>query len=247
MRFQRGPQPATGIDPGRREALLRLCAAGALAPAVFYAAVREALAAGSKPYMEGIHRVEGAVTVNGEPAVAGRIVVPGDVLEVPAGGEALLVMAKDAFLARGATRLEFVATPSSRTAGQAWGVNPADILRLVTGRLLSVLGPGPRQLRTPTATIGIRGTGIYVEAEPDRSYVCTCYGTVDLAAGADPQQRETISTRHHEAPRFVYGPGAPRAIERATVFNHTDSELIMLESLVGRTPPFVGLYSPYQY
>jgi hypothetical protein len=34
-------------------------------------------------------------------------------------------------------------------------------------------------------------------------------------------------------------------IEKAPVVNHTDEELIMLESLVGRTVPFALLYSAY--
>jgi len=32
----------------------------------------------------------------------------------------------------------------------------------------------------------------------------------------------------------------PRRIERAPVINHTDAELILLESLVGRKVPFTG-------
>ena len=55
-------------------------------------------------------------------------------------------------------------------------------LRLLTGSLLSVFGErGANQalsVNTSTATIGIRGTGIYMEAEPDLTYLCTCYGTV---------------------------------------------------------------------
>jgi len=35
----------------------------------------------------------------------------------------------------------------------------------------------PHHLKTPTATVGIRGTGLYVESQPDLTYVCTCYGT----------------------------------------------------------------------
>jgi hypothetical protein len=34
--------------------------------------------------------------------------------------------------------------------------------------------------------------------------------------------------------------GAPQMIMRAPVLNHTDAELILLESLVGRQPPFIG-------
>jgi len=112
-------------------------------------------------------------------------------------------------------------------------------LRVVTGAVLSVFATGERKtIRTPTATIGIRGTGVYVEIEPDRTYVCTCYATADIEATADPQRyRETVTTRHHDEPRYVYATG-DAMMAKAAVLNHTDDELRLLESLVGRTPPF---------
>ncbi len=54
----------------------------------------------------------------------------------------------------------------------------------------------------------------------------------------DPNVRESIKTFYHEKPRFLYGKGAKEIMAEAPVFNHTDEELIMLESLVGRVPPF---------
>ena len=50
--------------------------------------------------------------------------------------------------------------------------------------------PKGRQLRltTQTATIGIRGTGVYVEAEPSQTYFCTCYGIADVAATNDAKR-----------------------------------------------------------
>jgi hypothetical protein len=114
---------------------------------------------------------------------------------------------------------------------------------VVTGKLLSVYarGLGERQIKGPTATIGIRGTGAYIEAEPDKTYFCLCYGEAEIVPDGAPDARETVRTTHHESPRTIYAPGAVRAMERAPVINHTDDELILLESLVGRTPPFIEL------
>ena len=122
-------------------------------------------------------------------------------------------------------------------------------LRIVTGAVLSVFQPGkPKMINTPTATIGIRGTGIYVEALPGETYVCTCYGVADLAAVNDPAAYETVRTEHHDQPRFVMAHGAPQMIMKAPVINHTDAELILLESLVGRVPAFYHAgYKPYEY
>ena len=69
--------------------------------------------------------------------------------------------------------------------------------------------------------------------------MCTCYGEADLASLAEPTARETVRTQHHEAPRYIMGSGAPQMLMQAPVINHTDAELILLESLVGRRPPFM--------
>src|SRR6266496_3702765 len=123
----------------------------------------------------------------------------------------------------------------------------ASALQLVTGKLLGVFGSGgERRLVTATATIGIRGTGAYIEAEPRRTYFCLCYGTADLAATMGGAH-ESYSTRHHESPRYIYGDGRERAIVPASVANHTDSELILLESLAGRSPPQSFMDSPVRY
>jgi len=89
-----------------------------------------------------------------------------------------------------------------------------------------------------TAAIGIRGTGIYVELDGARTYVCTCYGEAELTPLDDPAAAETVRTRHHDEPRYIYPRGMPRMIEKAPVINHTDAELVLLESLVGRKVPF---------
>ena len=54
----------------------------------------------------------------------------------------------------------------------------------------------------------------------------------------DPTAAETVRTKHHEQPRYIYGKGMPRMLEAAPVINHTDAELQMLETLVGRKVPF---------
>src|SRR5260221_424234 len=71
-------------------------------------------------------------------------------------------------------------------------------------------------------------------------------GTAEVAATMGGA-RESYSTRHHESPRYIYGDGRKRAIVPASVANHTDSELILLESLVGRSPPQSFMDSPVRY
>jgi hypothetical protein len=192
------------------------------------AGLRELLAAGSVE--KGIHRLRGDVRVNGVPAKEGMDVKAGDVVTTGPGSEVVFVTGKDAFLVRANSRVEAQGTAGALALAG---------LRVVTGAVLSVFSPGERKaLRTPTATIGIRGTAVYLEAEDARTYVCTCYGEAEIVSAMDPAARETVRTRHHEQPRYVMGTGAPQMIMGAPVVNHTDAELTMLENLVGRWPPF---------
>jgi hypothetical protein len=216
----------------RREWLKRALLGSATMPLL----LRDALAAAKRA--SGMIEVHGEVLINGRPARAGAALKPGDSVATAAGSSAVFVIGGDAFLIREKSEL--------LTAGR--GVLTGT-LRLVTGKLLSVFGRGPRSITTPTATIGIRGTGIYIEAEAERTYVCTCYGLVDLQASNMPEARETVKATHHDAPRYIHAHGEMpiKMIESAPVVNHTDAELIMLEALVGRKPPFAGSGLEYKY
>jgi len=67
-----------------------------------------------------------------------------------------------------------------------------------------------------------------------------------MSSFAQPAAAETVRTTHHEAPRYIMGSGAPQMVTAAPVINHTDAELILLEGLVGRQPPFIGQgFRPY--
>ena len=209
-----------------RRQWLRMTAAAMVAAQM--ASLRGALAAGSVE--KGIHRLRGEVRVNGAPAIEGMDVKAGDVITTGAGGEVVFVTGKDAFLIRANSRVEVEGVVGAAVIAG---------LRIVTGAVLAVFVQGEaKTLRTATANIGIRGTAVYVEAEEARTYICTCYGEAEIVPLADPAARETVRTRHHEQPRYVMGSGAPRLMMAAPVLNHFDAELVFLESLTGRRPPF---------
>jgi hypothetical protein len=115
-------------------------------------------------------------------------------------------------------------------------------LRIISGALLSVFAPRKPEdqlnLSAATATIGIRGTGVYVEVDPDLTYVCTCYGKVSLASTANPEDSELIKTRNHDSPRYISKePVKGTRIRKAPVINHDNDELELLEAIVGRKLP----------
>ncbi|HEX2649750.1 MAG TPA: hypothetical protein VHN19_07410 [Burkholderiales bacterium] len=209
--------------PNRREWL-----SGASLIALQFAFLREALALGGVE--KGIAHVKGDARINGTPAKAGMDVKAGDVVTTGPGSEIAFVIGRDAFLVRANSRVEIQGEKDSLIAAG---------LRILTGAVLSVFTPGqPKRVQTATATIGIRGTGLYVEAAQDKTYVCTCYGAAEIVSSADPSARELVRTTHHEQPRYVMAKGAPQMLMEAPVINHTDAELTLLESLCGRQPPF---------
>ena len=214
-------------DP-RRAFLLKALAAGLLAVGGVPAARAQLF--GRKPQKlpagQSVYEATGSVTVNGQAATAATRIGATDRIETGAGAQLIFVVGFDAFLLRGNSRLEL--------SGASGIVNT---MRLATGALLSVFGAGPKRMLTTTSATGIRGTGLYVESEPERSYVCTCYGEVLIAAVDDASVSERIVSQHHDAPRYVLKSGANR-IQPAPFINHTDVELALIEALVGRTPPF---------
>jgi hypothetical protein len=191
--------------------------------------IREALAQGRLE--KGVYRIRGGVHVNGANAQQGGELRPGDTVRTQQNAEIVFVSQNDAFLVRQNSEISMLANG----------------LRVVTGAVLSVFQPNrPKEIRTATAVIGIRGTAVYVEAEPSRTYACTCYGEAVLTPIAQPAAAETVRTTHHESPRYIMASGAPQMVTPAPVVNHTDAELILLEGLVGRQPPFIGQgFRPY--
>ena len=217
-----------------RRALLARAAGSTAALAAGMSYMREALAQGE--VKSGVSRVNGDVRVNGKATQVGAQVKPGDVVETGRSGDAVVVVGRDAYVVRAGTKMEF---------GGGGGAVAQGTLRVLAGKVLSVFVPGNRvQIATRTATIGIRGTGLYIEVIPDCTYACTCYGSAELNPLADPQQAVTVTTTHHDAPRYIFASADKSMkgplIEPAPVVNHTDAELIMLESMVDRKVPFAG-------
>jgi len=184
------------------------------------------LAAMIKPGLRGL---KGGARINGRQAREGDLIKAGDRVTTEADSEAIFVVNDNAFLLRGDSEIDL---PEQTPAEQ--------VLRVVSGRVLAVFGRRPLTIDTPFATIGIRGTGVYVEAYPERNYFCLCYGQAGLTSKVDGTVQEELDTFHHDQPRNVLSKPSKsgKLIEPATMVNHQDEELIMLEALVGRIPLF---------
>ena len=186
------------------------------------------------PPDQSIYRLIGSVTINDTPATMTTTIRPGDTIETGEKSELVFVVGGHSMILREQTRL---VTEADRSAVASLVLTG---LRLLTGKVLSVSRNTPTRVSTLTATIGIRGTGWYAEADPEKTYFCTCYGATEVEAADDPSSRETMVSKHHDRPVYILGEGpAGERIRTAPFINHTDQELMLIESLVGRTPPFV--------
>jgi hypothetical protein len=217
----------------RRRFLFRLIAGGGILWQMQWTGVKTALAMGRYP--QGVRKRKGIVRINTLEAQVGDPVQVGDTVRTGSDGMVIFVSEAAVFLLREDTR--FVLTRERIDEDTT-----TDVLQLLEGKMLGVFSRRRgKKLITATAVTGIRGSGVYAETDPELTYLCTCYGEAQISAIADPDNREKVKTRHHEAPRFIDATGR---IFAGPVLRHTDAELILLESMVGRKPPFVGHGGP---
>lgn len=184
---------------------------------------------------ESIFEMEGEVLVDGQRAKMSTHIKADSYLETRSNSFIIFRVGKDAHILRENSQMQLEGS-NALEAG----------LHLITGKLLSVFGKrengNKHNLRTSTATIGIRGTGVYAESDNDKSYLCTCYGSTKIQSNIEPMQSEIVTTTHHDSPRFILkDPEQGKLIIPAPVFNHTDEELALIEAIVGRESPISAI------
>jgi len=240
----------------RRRYLVRALSLGWLAGGIGWNSA--ALAAlfgklpGKLPAGKSVFEVKGEVLIDGKPVTESTVIKPTDKIMTGTNSYVIAAVGANSFILR------------DRSVLDLGGGNPLkQVMRLVSGKFLGVFGKLGRgrslSLNTPIATIGIRGTGLYAESDPDKTYLCTCYGTTEMAAatdyefgapagardrkpkadGREPVETTTVTAQHHDAPKYILAqPESGKRITPAPFINHTDLELMTLEALVGREAPF---------
>lgn len=170
-----------------------------------------------------IVELRGEVMRNGEALTPQHTIATGDRIETGPGATVVFAVGDGAFMVR----------QNSRVALEGETPAAVKVLRLVSGAVASVWGRGAdRKVILPTATAGIRGTGVYAEVfadQGDRGYFCNCYGTVDLAAGNESLVSEAS---YHQSFWVETAPRNGRLLTPAGAINHTDEEMEFLASLI---------------
>jgi len=193
---------------------------------------------GSKPSKlppgQSIYRINGEATVNGQAATLKTKVAPGDTIKTGKDSEIIFIVNSQSMILRSNSHLVLEAAQNDEAS------LVVKALRMLAGKLLMVSRDTPMRVETLTANIGIRGTGFYVEADPELTYFCTCYGRAEVQASADPESKVSVVATHHDRPLYIVkGEGRGNNIRNAPFVNHTDQELALIEALVGRSTPFV--------
>lgn len=175
-----------------------------------------------------IHEIEGDVFINQIKINSTSKIRNGDEIVVSKNGKLVFIMGEDAFLVRGGSTLQVYSEEGSKVISA---------LRLVGGAMLGIFGKRKTTTRifTATATIGIRGTAVYVAVSPDKLYTCTCYGHTDLIVGLE---REEVLATQHNAHVVTTNSRVSSQMKAFEVIDHNDDELRMLEALVDRKPLF---------
>lgn len=220
------------FHPSRRSLIRTLLIAGGFAPAMMYL-LRTANANSKVPIIPGFQEINGDVRLNGKRPKLYKAVSPGDVVTTGIDGNAIVIIGQHAFMIRENAEIEFYVEDFEQSPdGDVSG-----IIKIISGAVLLVFGKTNTTISTPLASIGIRGTACYVDSAPDRTYACVCYGRGELG-GSDGKHLETVKTKYHDSPRYIYKAGSEKRIEVAPVINHKDDELRLLEKLVNRKPAF---------
>lgn len=226
------------IDDPRRQLLVRALTAGVLGTTLSRAEAISFSIFGSKPRKlpegQSVYGLSGQVTVNDQPATLATRIKPGDTVQTAQNSEIVFVVNSHSMILESESKL-LIEQPAGTTDSSIIGG-----LRMLSGKLLSVSRNSALKVTSSTATIGIRGTGFYIEADPERTYFCTCYGATEVEANSDPSSRESIVSTHHDRPVYIVADGGSgNNIRLAPFINHTDQELSLIETIVGRRTPFV--------
>ena len=231
------------LDDPRRRWLIQALGAGFFAGGMAQAQAQGFSIFGSRPAKlpptQSVYGLSGDVTVNSEKASLATRIKPGDTVETGKNSEIIFVVNTHSMILRGDSKLQIEGESSSVSTIIAG-------LRMLSGKLLSVSRNSPMKLTTNTATVGIRGTGFYIEADPDLTYFCTCYGSTEVQSTTDAESKESIMAARHDRPIYIAADGAAgKKIRNAPFLNHTDQELSLIETLVGRKVPYVFSGSSY--
>jgi hypothetical protein len=179
-----------------------------------------------------IIKFEGDVLLNGKKMQTDLAVKYNDKIETKSASQAVVSLDDDIFQIRENTIFELPSKNESKSGG-----------KLLAGAILASFTPGkPKSLQVENkGTIGIRGTGIYLEIEKEQTQFCLCYGKAEIFSKNNKLITETDTKFHKDF--LILNDGTIKQTEPLErKLNHTSRQNIDLENFAGRPSPFIGSF-----
>ncbi|MFA6448674.1 MAG: FecR family protein [bacterium] len=192
-----------------------------------------------------IQTISGKAMVNGAKAKEGAKVAIGDTLTTGKNSKAWIILENSAiFMLRPLSSVKLAKATDEN--GNELAKSAA--LGLTSGGTLSYVhkaekGTYPFSVRTPTATAGVRGTTFFVKVMDDQtSYVCDCFGNVEITSAANPKVIKNIEAVKHTA-YFIGSEGATEdeLMKTAGLIDHTDEDIAEMKKIFASATGLVPL------
>jgi len=179
--------------------------------------------------------VDGNVTINGVPADFGQVVGYGDWVQTGPDSSIDIVFDRANIFRLGENTVATIEIGTTRqTVDLKFGSFAA-----VFDRLRTLSGNGTFDVRAPTVAGGVRGTSFFFRVlDRDTTYVCTCNGTLELAASGAESFRE--SAPEHAA-HYFRNVGGSVSVETAPLVFHSNESLNAIAEVVGVSVPWGSL------
>lgn len=175
---------------------------------------------------------KGKIFVNGKPMTKHKKIKASDSIKTGKNSFINFAIGEDAFRVGSNAKVMFK------------GSNNVNSIVIKAGKLVGVFKRGNnRKIKTNNATMGIRGTGIYVNAiSPTKTKFCNCYGKTTAMTNSK-STKQSLEATHHKSivieNNEIYKPSMWNGLYQYFINpSHTDEQLRDLEYLVGRLPAF---------
>ena len=170
-----------------------------------------------------IYHFKGPVLINGKLASANTPIHFGD--EVLTGDKAYITLKLDGSVYRMGSRSR-LALPETKENFT---------LNLFFGSVLAVFRRDTtKTIRTRTAVLGVRGTGLFLNEDNEQTYLCTCYGDIVFSDKRDATNTAHIHAEYHQVIAFNHHT---KTFTKPAMVGHVTQDLFDLEALAERIPP----------
>lgn len=182
-----------------------------------------------------LQKFTGEVLINGKAAVAKDPISAGDSVRTGKNSTAWVLIQGTAITMIKHLSNVIISGPLDKNGAPA-GRGAA--LTIHSGAALNYIhankkSPYPYSIKTAAVVAGVRGTTFFVEIfDETRTYVCDCFGNLELTSAAAPKVVKKLTTEHHTALLIGQeGSDEDELMKPAGLLHHTDEEIADMKNV----------------